>query len=67
MKIFQPSDHQKVIARFAHATMEQIKEAIRVGLNAKRSWERKSLKFYLHSFENEILLKSGIFVCTWSG
>ncbi|VDO21987.1 Delta-1-pyrroline-5-carboxylate dehydrogenase, mitochondrial precursor, putative [Brugia malayi] len=43
-KQVMPSDHQKVIARFAHATMEQIKEAIEVGLNAKQKWERKSLK-----------------------
>ncbi|MCP9262247.1 Delta-1-pyrroline-5-carboxylate dehydrogenase, mitochondrial [Dirofilaria immitis] len=32
----------KVIARFAHATAEQIKEAIQMGLSAKRSWERNS-------------------------
>ncbi|VDM09515.1 unnamed protein product [Wuchereria bancrofti] len=43
-KQVMPSDHQKVIARFAHATTEQIKEAIEVGLNAKQKWERKSLK-----------------------
>lgn len=59
MKIFQPSDHQKIIARFAHATAEQINEAIRVGLSAKQRWERKSLKFCLyHSkiFESDISL-----------
>ncbi|EJD74554.1 1-pyrroline-5-carboxylate dehydrogenase [Loa loa] len=43
-KQVMPSDHQKVIARFAHATAEQINEAIRVGLSAKQSWERKSLR-----------------------
>ncbi|VDK83185.1 unnamed protein product [Onchocerca ochengi] len=48
-----PSDHQKIIARFAHATTEQIKEAIRIGLSAKHSWERKSLReradIFLHA------------------
>ncbi|VDN04882.1 unnamed protein product [Thelazia callipaeda] len=44
LALFQPSDHQKVIARFAHATSEQIEEAIRVGLNAKQKWERKPLR-----------------------
>ncbi|VDN25863.1 unnamed protein product [Gongylonema pulchrum] len=39
-----PSDHQKTIARFTHASAEQINEAIRLGLDAKQKWERKPLR-----------------------
>lgn len=38
-----PSDHHKVIARFTHATTEQIQEAIRVALATKDKWERQTV------------------------
>ncbi|VDL76292.1 unnamed protein product [Nippostrongylus brasiliensis] len=39
-----PSDHQTVVAKFPHATADQIFEAIELALEARVSWERKPLK-----------------------
>ncbi|CAD6193990.1 unnamed protein product [Caenorhabditis auriculariae] len=52
-KQVMPSDHKSTLARFTHATKEQITEAIDVALQARVSWEKKSLKD-----RAEILLKA---------
>ncbi|EGT52707.1 CBN-ALH-6 protein [Caenorhabditis brenneri] len=39
-----PSDHRSTLARFTHATGEQIREAMDVALQARGAWERKPLK-----------------------
>ena len=41
---FQPSDHGHVVARFTHATADQINEAIEVALAAREAWEHTPLK-----------------------
>jgi delta 1-pyrroline-5-carboxylate dehydrogenase len=46
LKLFflQPSDHKHVLARFTHATAEDIKNAIQVGLEARVKWDQMPLK-----------------------
>ncbi|VDN37948.1 unnamed protein product [Cylicostephanus goldi] len=39
-----PSDHQTIVAKYTFATAEDIKEAIEVGLEARKTWETKPLK-----------------------
>ncbi|CAJ0948187.1 unnamed protein product, partial [Mesorhabditis belari] len=39
-----PSDHQSVLARYTHATAEQINEAIEAALLAREKWEHTPLK-----------------------
>ncbi|CAD5216037.1 unnamed protein product [Bursaphelenchus xylophilus] len=52
-KQVMPTDHQKVVAKFTHATSEDIKHAIEVGLAARTAWEHRPLKeradIFLHA------------------
>ncbi|CAJ0607886.1 unnamed protein product [Cylicocyclus nassatus] len=43
-KQVMPSDHQTILAKYTFATAEDIKEAIEVGLEARKTWETKPLK-----------------------
>ncbi|CAD5211782.1 unnamed protein product [Bursaphelenchus okinawaensis] len=52
-KQVMPTDHQKVVAKFTHATEADIKNAIEVGMAARSAWENKPLKeradIFLHA------------------
>uniref|UniRef100_A0A7E4UZV3 Multifunctional fusion protein n=1 Tax=Panagrellus redivivus TaxID=6233 RepID=A0A7E4UZV3_PANRE len=39
-----PSDHKAVLARFTHATSDDIKAAIEAGLSVREAWDRRPLK-----------------------